>query len=251
MTDPFTPCIVVPYYNHGHAIGETVLALRESGLRTFIVDDGSARHAREALEHAAEGQGQWLTVLHLPENRGKGAAVMSGCEAAVAAGYTHALQVDADGQHDFNDIPGFLALSRESPGSVVTGIPVFDDSIPRSRLHGRYLTHVWVWVHTLSRDIRDSMCGYRVYPLRELLAVWREGGVGSRMDFDIEILVRLYWRGLEVRGLPTRVRYPESGISHFELWGDNLRITAMHTRLFFGMIARIPRLVARRLGGSR
>ncbi|MGQ0618687.1 MAG: glycosyltransferase family 2 protein [Panacagrimonas sp.] len=245
----FDPCLVVPYYNHEHAIERTLSALKSLGLPCWLVDDGSSATARHRVEALAERERHWLRLIALSPNQGKGAAVMAGCAAAAAAGHSHAVQVDADGQHDIADIPRLLELAREQPLALVTGIPVFDDSVPRARLYGRYITHFWVWVHTLSFAVRDSMCGFRVYPLAATLAVWRDGGVGRRMDFDTEILVRLHWRGLPLLQLPTRVTYPADGVSHFNVLRDNLRISWMHTRLLFGMLLRLPGVVRRRMGG--
>lgn len=242
----FDPCIVVPYYNHEHAIEATLAALKPLGLRCWLVDDGSSAAARDRVTALAAGERHWLRLIALSPNQGKGAAVMAGCAAAVAAGHSHAVQVDADGQHDIDDIPRLLELARAHPLALVTGVPVFDDSVPRARLYGRYITHFWVWVHTLSFTIRDSMCGFRVYPLAATLSVWRDGGVGRRMDFDTDILVRLHWRGVAVLQLPTRVIYPADGVSHFDLLRDNLRITWMHTRLLFGMLVRLPGRLRRR-----
>jgi hypothetical protein len=92
------------------------------------------------------------------------------------------------------------------------------------------------------------MCGFRVYPVAELVRLLDEERPGSRMDFDIEVLVRLHWRGVSMRWLDTRVGYPQDGISHFRLGLDNLLISRMHLRLFLGMLRRLPRLVSRRFG---
>ncbi len=241
------PCLVIPYYNHERAIEATLAALKPAGLPAFVVDDGSAAAAAECITGLAARECAWIKLLRLTPNQGKGAAVMAGLQAAADAGYTHALQVDADGQHDAADIPRLLAAAREQPQALVTGVPVYDDAAPRSRRYGRYVTHVWVWINTLSLAIRDSMCGFRVYPIAPALAAWREMRWGRRMDFDTEILVRMFWAGAPVRSLPTRVRYPLDGVSHFRLLGDNLRISFMHARLFFGMLIRVPRLLQRRL----
>ena len=168
----------------------------------------------------------------------------------VADGCSHALQIDADGQHDADDVPRFLAEAQAHPDAVVNGRPVYDESVPKGRLVGRYATHVWVWINTLSFDIADSMCGFRAYPLAATIAMLDRESVGLRMDFDIEIIVRLHWAGVPVRNLPTRVTYPLDGVSHFDLWRDNLRISKMHARLFFGMLWRAPRLLLRRIGGA-
>ena len=238
--------IVVPFYNHERAIAGTIAGLRPHGLRCWIVDDGSDARCRPVLDELEQREGAWLSVLRLAPNRGKGHAVMSGMRAAARAGYSHGVQIDADGQHDAADLPRLLQQAERHPQAVVTGVPVYDASVPRGRLYGRYVTHLWVWINTLSLEIRDSMCGFRVYPLESALRVWDGERVGARMQFDTEILVRLFWHGTRVISVPTRVTYPSDGVSHFDLWRDNLRISAMHARLFFGMLRRLPRLLARR-----
>jgi hypothetical protein len=171
--------------------------------------------------------------------------VLTGFARAARDGYTHVLQVDADGQHSVADVPRFLAAARAAPHAVVAGCPLYDESVPALRLYARYLTHVWVWINTLSLAIRDSMCGFRVYPVAPVLALARRRRLGLRMNFDIEILVRLYWDGLAIVNLPTRVGYPEDGVSHFKAWTDNVLISRLHMTLFFGMLPRIPSLLVR------
>ncbi|NML29411.1 glycosyltransferase family 2 protein [Paraburkholderia antibiotica] len=243
----FAPCIVIPIYNHKDAIGATVAHLAVHGLPIFVVDDGSDAPTQQVLRALAlQYQGQ-LTLLRLPENGGKGAAVMAGLRAARAAGYTHALQIDADGQHDATDVPRFIDAARAEPGAVILGRPVYDDTVPKSRLYGRYLTHVWVWIETLSFAIRDSMCGFRLYPLALVCELIDSVQLPTRMDFDIEILVRLHWRRAAFRSIPTRVTYAADGVSHFDVLWDNVRISRSHTRLVFGMLWRLPMLLAHKV----
>ncbi|HZR36142.1 MAG TPA: glycosyltransferase family 2 protein [Nevskia sp.] len=245
------PAIVIPFYNHERAIGRTVAGLRRYGLPCWIVDDGSEPRCAPVLRQLAEQERGWLRLLRLSPNQGKGLAVMTGMRAAAAAGCSHAVQIDADGQHDPAGLERLLQAARQHPAAVICGVPVYDASVPKGRLYGRYITHVWVWINTLSLEIRDSMCGFRVYPLAPALRVWDTQPVGRRMQFDTDILVRLFWQGLRVINVPVRVTYPPDGVSHFDLWRDNLRISGMHARLFFGMLRRLPRLVAQRLRGRR
>ncbi|WP_175942229.1 glycosyltransferase family 2 protein [Caballeronia sp. BCC1704] len=240
-------CIVIPIYNHKDAIGDTVARLSVHGLPMFVVDDGSDAATQAVLVKLACRYRKEMTLVRLPVNGGKGAAVMAGLRAAKRAGFTHALQIDADGQHDANDVPLFLDAARAEPGAVILGRPVYDESVPKSRLYGRYLTHVWVWIETLSFTIRDSMCGFRLYPLDAACALIDSVRLGTRMDFDIEILVRLYWRRLAFRSIPTRVVYATDGVSHFDVLWDNVRISASHTRLACGMVLRSPMLLAHKL----
>jgi len=233
-------------YDHERVVGRVVRSLRDRGLRCFLVDDGSGPACAERLDEIAlEDQG--VTLVRLASNSGKGAAVSAGLRAAEAQGFTHALQIDADGQHDGDDIARFLSEARRCPEALVCGRPVFDESMPASRRYGRYLTHAMVWINTLSLDIPDAMCGFRVYPLGPVLAILNAVRVGRRMDFDVELIVRLHWQRVPMRWLNTRVAYPADGISHYRPWFDNVHITAMHTRLFFGMLVRLPSLVARSL----
>lgn len=241
----FRPCILIPCYNHGAMMANVLSRLAPFQLQVIVVDDGSDASTRQELDRLAADNAQ-VTLVRLIHNAGKGAAVIRGLKVCAGAGFTHAVQVDADGQHAIEDIPRLLALAERHPQALISGQPVFDDSIPRSRLYGRWITHVWVWIETLSLQLKDSMCGFRVYPVAPTLQVINSVPLGKRMDFDTEIMVRLYWQGNTSYFLPTRVTYPQDGISHFDALNDNLRISWMHTRLFFGMLPRIPSLLFRR-----
>lgn len=240
--------VLIPVYNHAEAIGWMVAGVRAQGLPCLLIDDGSDAACAAVLDRLQQADPQVL-LLRLPENRGKGAAVLAGIAHAQALGYSHGLQIDADGQHDPAEIPRFVAAAQAAPAAVICGVPRYDASVPKGRLYGRYATHVWVWINTLSFAIKDSMCGFRLYPLAPVLQVAASETVGQRMDFDTEILVRLFWRGVAVVNLPTPVTYPRDGVSHFDVWRDNLRISRMHARLFFGMLWRLPRLLWRRWSG--
>lgn len=243
----FRPWVVIPVYDHEKAIGSTLKAvLQQCALPCLLVDDGSHRPCAEVLQALAAQHAPRVQVLRLESNQGKGAAMLAGFRAVAARGATHVLQIDADGQHDCADLTRFIAAAQQAPEAVINGQAVYDDSVPRARLYGRYLTHVWVWINTLSLRVKDSMCGFRVYPLAPVLELIDSEPVGRRMDFDSDILVRLVWRGLAVVNLPTRVHYPSDGVSHFDVWRDNLRISRMHARLFFGMLRRLPHLLAQR-----
>lgn len=241
------PVAVVPVYDHPATIGEVVRRLLAHGLPCILVDDGSGAECAAVLDALAAQHAGRVELVRLPRNQGKGGAVIAGFRAAAARGHTHVLQIDADGQHDVGDVPLFLEQARQRPDAVVCGCPVYDASVPRGRLYGRYATHVWVWINTLSFDIRDSMCGFRVYPLAHLLPLLDAVRLGQRMDFDSDVMVRLHWRGVAVVNQPTRVTYPRDGVSHFRMWRDNVRISAMHARLFLGMLVRAPLLLWRKV----
>lgn len=241
---------VIPVYNHPATIGTMVAGVHAADLHCVLVDDGSEPGCAAVLDRLAAEHGRArVSLVRLAQNQGKGGAMMAGFRAALAGGYRHALQIDADGQHDVADIPRFLAASAARPEAVVIGAPIYDQSVPLGRLVGRYATHVWVWINTLSLAITDSMCGFRVYPLAPTVQLIDEVTIGKRMDFDTEVLVRLYWRGVPMVNLPTRVTYPQDGISHFKLGLDNLLISRMHARLFAGMLWRMPLLLWRKVSG--
>ena len=244
----FSVIVVIPVYNHEHAITVMVERVRAQGVPCLLVDDGSEPGCARVLADLAAAHPDEVSLLRLEKNQGKGGAVMAGFREAAHRGFSHVLQIDADGQHDPADIPGFIAEAREFPNSVISGCPIYDASVPKGRLYGRYATHVWIWINTLSFDIRDSMCGFRVYPLPVVIALIDSVTIGRRMDFDCEVLVRLHWRGVAVRNRPTRVTYPLDGVSHFDVLRDNLRISRMHAKLFFGMLVRSPLLLARKVG---
>ncbi|MBC3880921.1 glycosyltransferase family 2 protein [Undibacterium sp. LX40W] len=250
LKSEFTPCVVIPVYNHEHAIGDVVEAVLRFDSPCILVDDGSSAACADVLHALQQKYPTRVVLLKHEINQGKGAAVLTGFAHAAKNGFTHLLQVDADGQHCVADIARFFAQAKSHPNAVIAGYPIYDESVPKLRLYARYLTHVWVWINTLSFSIRDSMCGFRVYPVAPVIALMSRHQVGRRMNFDTDIVVRLYWDGLEVLNEGTRVAYPADGVSHFRVWRDNVLITAMHTRLFFGMLLRLPRLLARRFKRS-
>ena len=238
------PCAVIPVYNHEGAVPAVVEALLASQLPCVLVDDASSPACAQVLEQLAQRDQVFLVKLGV--NQGKGGAVMAGLREASRLGFSHALQVDADGQHDLRDVDNFIASSKAHPEALICGYPQYDRSVPKGRLYARYLTHVWVWINSLSLQIPDSMCGFRVYPLPPTLALIDSVKLGKRMDFDPEILVRLSWRNQPMRWLPTHVHYPQDGLSHFRLFHDNALISKMHAKLFFGMLLRAPKILWRR-----
>jgi glycosyltransferase involved in cell wall biosynthesis len=238
----FRVCALVPVYNHPAFLPTLMTALHALALPVILVDDGSAPDCAALIASFASLNATIWALRH-PVNLGKGAAVMAGLRKARELGFTHALQIDADGQHNLADIPRFLAAAQAQPEALVTGQPQFIGHVPKARLYSRYITHVWVWINTLSLQIQDSMCGFRVYPVARCCELIDAHAMGPRMSFDIEILVRYFWRGGTVVNIPTPVHYPENGVSHFRLLEDNLWLSGTHARLFFGMLLRLPLLL--------
>lgn len=238
-------CAIVPSHDHWTMVGAVVARLRAAGLPVFLVDDGSGEPARRVLASLHDEVGG-VAFTRLDPNQGKGGAVIAGFRMALAAGFTHAVQVDADGQHDLDALTDLLALSARHPTALVSGRPVYDRTVPLGRKIGRWATHIWVWIETLSLDIADSMCGFRVYPLAAVATLLAQDRLGRRMDFDPEIMVRLFWAGTPVATLPVKVAYPPGNISNFDLLADNWRITKMHTRLVVAMLLHLPSILLRR-----
>lgn len=245
----FRVCVVVPVFDHERALPRLVEALRATGLTCWLIDDGSGTACAQLIEQLASENAEWLRRVRLPRNQGKGAAVFAGLRAALADGFTHAVQIDADLQHQPSRIHDFVAAAQREPNAVINGVPQYDASVPAVRLHGRRVTTVLVWLNTLSFKIADAMCGFRLYPIAPAVALDDRLRVGHRMEFDIEIIVRLFWAGVPVVNLPTPVTYPADGVSHFRMLRDNLRITRLHFALFGGMLLRLPQLLPRRLAG--
>ena len=238
-------CAIVPVFRHESASRAVVEKLASYAIPVILVDDGNAPEGHEILVQIAGAFPDVQLVTH-KVNLGKGGAVRSGMEAAVAAGFTHALQVDADGQHDVAAIPFFVKAAKKHPEDMIGGFPQYDESVPKSREQGRKITNFWVAIETLSRQVPDAMCGFRVYPLAKALPVAKKFR-NNRMGFDIEVLVRLSWAGVNLRFYPIKVFYPKDGVSNFRLFHDNVAISLTHTMLCLGMLVRSPMILARRI----
>lgn len=241
----FNPCIIIPIYNNPDTIESVVELLAVTGLPCLIVDDGSNEPTKDALGRL-RARYPWVQVLTRQTNGGKGAAMRDGFHAAFGQRYSHAVQLDADGQHDASDTPRFVEAARRAPGSLIMGKPVFDAAAPRARRYGRMITQFWVAIETLSCEFPDALYGFRCYPLAPVIHLYREADIGDGMVFDTSIAVRLFWAGVPVQPLETRVSYYEGGISHFDYLRDNLRISWLHARLTAGMLLRLPRLLLAR-----
>lgn len=245
--------VLIPSYNTGPKVLETVPEVRRFWNPVWVVVDGSTDGTAEALASLATAD-RGLRVLVRAQNGGKGAAVLDGLRAAAAEGFTHVLTMDADGQHSAAAIPGFMALSQQHPETMITGVPTFDSSAPRLRVVGRQVSNGWAHLETLWIGIGDSLFGFRVYPITKLRCLMEGTRWMRRFDFDPEALVRMSWRGVPAipRSVPVRYFGPEEGgVSHFRYVRDNALLTWMHTRLMLGFLVRLPLLLWRRLRSSR
>ena len=231
---------LIPHYNHPDTVFQVASAMKQLGIDCLIVDDGSSQSARQYLQEIKE---PGIEVLCREQNGGKCAAVKTGCIWAEERAYSHILQVDADAQHCLEDSSKLLALVEQHPEAVVCAEPIYGEDAPKSRLYGRKLTNFWIAINTLSLDIKDGMCGFRVYPLAITNQIFRNYQVGNHMDFDIDLLVRLHRTGVSIKWVPTPVSYELGGVSHFRMWRDNVLISKMHARLFFDMLRHLPQIL--------
>ncbi len=239
-------CIVIPHYCHDVQLADFLPLLAAAQLPLLVVDDGSPAQSRANLEQLISAH-PWAQLVAHEENRGKGAAMVTGLTEAHTQGFTHAILVDADGQHDPADIARLHAASLQAPEALFSGKPIFGEDIPASRLYGRMITNTLAKIEAGNWGIEDAMCGLRLYPLAQVLPLCSQLGNRLRMEFDTEILVRASWADLDIHFLPTQVRYPETGRSHFRMIQDNVRLTAMHSLLLLGALVRLPARLWRRL----
>jgi glycosyltransferase involved in cell wall biosynthesis len=236
---------VIPVYNHGKTAGAVVERLSKYGLPLILIDDGSDAETKGCLAQITADH-PLVVLVTLKKNRGKGGAVAAGINKAHEMGLTHVLQIDADGQHDTERARFFLEESAAHPDALICAWPEYDSSVPASRKNGRKVANTWAKIVTLSPDITDVLCGFRVYPVEPSWRICR-GFIDLRMGFDVDILVHLYWKKVPIIFHPVHVTYPEGGISHFHVIRDNIRISLVFTRLFFGMLIRLPMLMGLRI----
>jgi glycosyltransferase involved in cell wall biosynthesis len=246
-----THLILIPSYNTGGGVLQTLWDARQIWQPVWVVVDGSTDGTLEPLRALAR-EDSAIRVLALPQNQGKGAAILHGLRAAAVEGYTHALTMDADGQHPTEKILEFMAASQANPDALILGLPIFDASAPRVRVHGRKLSNLCTGLETLGAGIGDSLYGFRVYPIEPLRDIMERQPWMRRFDFDAEAAVRLCWRGIRPINLAAPVRYflpEEGGVSHFNYLRDNVLLTWMHIRLILESLIRLPVLIGRRLVG--
>jgi glycosyltransferase involved in cell wall biosynthesis len=243
-----THLVLIPSYNPGDRVFETVDDARKNWSPVWIIVDGSNDGTGKRLDEIAKSD-PGIRVFLRPRNQGKGAAVLFGLRAAMSQGFTHVLTMDSDGQHSASCIGAFMSASQESPGAMILGDPVFGPDAPRLRVSGRRISNWWANLETLWTGVHDSLCGFRVYPIAPLERIMRRQPWMRRFDFDVEAVVRLCWSGVRPVNLPTPVRYFDAangGVSHFNYWRDNALLTWMHLRLVIGFLFRLPLLLLRR-----
>lgn len=222
--------IIIPYYNHPEKIEELCRVLEKEAIHILVVNDGSNQQSREVLDKIEN-----IEILDLHVNSGKGKALKEGFKHLFENGFTHALQIDADFQHDTEDVVKFVQASKQNPKAYICGSPIYDETAPKSRLFGRKITNFWIYVNTKGGILNDGMCGFRLYPLKEIQNALAKTK-SNKMDFDTEVLVRIFWDKVKIVWIKTKVKYNLDATSHFRALDDNVLISKMHARLFFYMI---------------
>ncbi|MBQ3966452.1 MAG: glycosyltransferase family 2 protein [Treponema sp.] len=236
--------IIIPVYNHGKACVAVVEGLLQYSYPIILVDDGNGEETKSYLRQIVTAHPE-VTLVTLDKNSGKGAAFGAGIVKAHEMGITHALQIDADGQHDIERTPFFMQKAEQYPDAMILGYPEYDASVPSHRKNGRKFANNWAKIVSFESGIVDSMCGFRIYPVEETYDFINRHSYDKRMGFDIDILVRLIWKGLPFLFFPVHVTYPSDGISNFRMLQDNARISWVYTKLCCGMFLRLPRLIAK------
>lgn len=231
--------VVIPCYNHGTLVEPVVKRVIEYGLTCIVVDDGSSQGSITALKEI-QSRYDGIHVLYHLQNGGKGGAVLTGLRLAKELGFSHILQVDADGQHNLDDLPKFFALNAKYPKAIIACSPIYRQDAPQGMLFGHKLNNFMVMVETFSKDIKESMCGYRIYPVKELMALYDRDVLPRAMDFDVSVLVNSYWNGLDVLYVDSKVRYLINGHSNFRKVQDSLKITLMHAGLVLNTLLHVP-----------
>lgn len=238
---------VIPVYRHGAALEAVVNKIAQFNFPIIIIDDGNDEINKSFIRAVAKKYPQSV-LIERKFNGGKGAAMNDGLRKAHEMGLTHILQIDSDGQHDISRIPRFLELSEQNPDALICGYPDYGEDVPKRRKNGRKIANAWIHIVCLSREIKDAMIGFRVYPVAPYVKLLeRHAFIDKRMGYDIDILVHLSWAGVRIISESVKVYYPVDGISNFRMFRDNVRISFTFTRLCAGMIVRMPFLIARNI----
>ncbi|MCA8958562.1 MAG: DUF2062 domain-containing protein [Planctomycetes bacterium] len=220
-------CVLIPAFHNPRTVVDVVRAAAEH-LPVVVVDDGSTDRTAELLATAGR-EIDGVTVLTHPRNLGKGRALRTGMEHAAAAGFTHAIAMDADGQHLAADLPALVAAAERGPTTLWIGHRDLERAgAGFGSRFGRGFSNFWTWVET-GRWLPDTQSGFRCYPLAETLALHL---TRDRYDFEIEVLVKAAWSGVALDSVPVAVRYFSAAerVSHLRL-RDVVRISWLNTQL--------------------
>lgn len=236
---------VIPVYMHGATLKSILDEITKLGYPVILVDDGNPLEIRQYIDTAVATH-DGITLVEMGKNCGKGAAMSAGIKKAKDMGISHILQLDADAQHDISYCKSFFDLSMKYPDSIICGYPEYDESVPTSRKNGRRLANFWVHLNSLNNQAKDSMCGFRIYLVDKYVDICNKYNLAKRMCVDCEILIFSSWEGVPIVSAPVKVTYPKDGVSNYNVVWDNVWMTLMFIRTFFGMIIRLPKLLCRK-----
>lgn len=238
---------VIPVYNHGSALEGVVKSLVSFNYPIIVVDDGNDEKNKVYLKEVAEKY-PLVCLVTRAKNGGKGRAMKDGVRKASELGLTHILQIDSDGQHDASRVAYFWEQSALHPDAVICGYPEYDETAPKARKNGRKVANGWIHIVTLSKEIRDAMIGFRVYPVAPYIHLLdKKAWIDDRMGYDIDLLVHMSWLGVPVISESVKVSYPTDGISNYRYVRDTLRVSKTYAKLCLGMFVRFPVLLARNI----
>ena len=238
---------VIPVYRHGSTLEAVVKSLLSYDFPIIVVDDGNDEENRAYISEVANKY-PLVTVVTRKKNGGKGCAMIDGIRKAYEMGLTHILQLDSDGQHDSGKADRFFELSKQNPEAIICGCPEYDENAPKSRVNGRKFANGWIHIVTLSCEIKDAMIGFRIYPVEPVIKMLKHTlYIDGRMGFDIEILVKMFWRGVRIISEPVKVFYPADGISNYHYFRDTARLSSVYARLCIGLIFHAPILICRKI----
>lgn len=241
---------IVPVYRHGSTLESVIDSLAEYNCHVIVVDDGNDAVNKEFIEAAAKKFSN-VILVERKKNGGKGRAVNDGIRKAHELGFTHAIQVDSDGQHDAKKVKLFMELSEKNPKAIICGYPEYDETVPPARLKARKIANTWAHIVTLSTQIKDALIGFRIYPVEPYFSLLKHHAIiDSHMGYDLEILIRLIWKNVPLVSSAVKVSYPKDGVSNFRVVRDNIHISLAYTRLCTGMILRFPVLLYRAIKRS-
>lgn len=233
MTDPRHICAVIPTYNNGGTVADVVRGVLRQGLPVLVVDDGSTDDTARKLE------GLEVQVLRHEKNRGKGHALKTGLEEARRLGYRFALTIDADGQHDPEDVPALVAAAGERT-LVIGSRNVAADGMAAASTFANRFSNFWFAVQT-GRKLPDTQTGFRIYPLEDIPSLKL---LTARYEAELTLLVFSAWKGLRLVPVPVRVYYPADRVTHFRPFADFFRISVLNTILcLLALVYGYPRML--------
>ncbi len=223
--DSLNVCVLIPTYNNASSLGTVLRDVLDYTSNILVINDGSTDTTVDILKSFPD-----IECVHLPKNQGKGRALRTGFDHAAEAGYEYVISIDSDGQHLAKDLPKFLDKIERSPGTLIIGARNMDqENVPGKSSFGHRFSNFWFKVET-GINAPDTQSGYRLYPIQLLRDI---RFFTNKFEFEIEVLVRSAWHGINIDFVEIDVFYPpaEKRITHFRPFQDFSRISVLNTIL--------------------